>query len=397
MGTPPSSSTPTSPSASPGPTSFPQQQQHQQYGQPNIQPSPPRQSSFTFSAPPPVSIPVNAFAPSPIAPAYSPITPKVQPILPVPQPNGASTVIVPPADEQHELQPESQQQAEQQNIHTQSSAIAPATFIPPAAPQPFSSEDSTDAIALRAAISALQFQRKKAKDDLRCLEGLKKAAVDEPGRFREEVRAGRLREQREEFAGWRGVLDGEGSDDDNDEEDDEEDEEETLDADEMHDVKKEIASQETQLPSEILDSQPSRPSSSEKMKANPTARPPKPPDFTTIPGPQNIIRMPAMNWEKYHIVGSALDQMHEQQRKWPGFDFAYDGKHPANGGVGREYSVAAPYSPFLDVLAAGGHGQGGGGWDEDENRKDSVNSAAMLGTVSEHPMKTRRGSSKMHP
>ncbi|KAK4560740.1 hypothetical protein LTR86_005319 [Recurvomyces mirabilis] len=395
MGAPPFSSMPTSTSVSPEPKYPPQQQQQQEYRQPIIHSSPPRQSSFTFSAPPPVSIPTNACAPSPIAPAYSPITPKVQPILPVPQPNGASTFIVPPADEQHESLPEPQQQAEQQQTtHIQSSAIAPTTFIPPPAPQPFSSEDSTDAIALRAAISALQFQRKKAKDDLRCLEGLKKSAVDEPGRFREEVRAGRLREQREEFAGWRGVLDGEGSDDDHDEEDDEE---EMLDEDELHDVKKEISSQEKQLPSEIPDSQPSRPSSSEKMKSKPTARPPKPPDFTTIPGPQTIVRMPAINWEKYHIVGSALDQMHEQQRKWPGVNFAYDGKHPANGGVGREYSVATPYSPFLDVLAAGGQGQGGGGGDGDENRKDSVNSAAMLGTVSEHPMETRRGSSKMQP
>ncbi|KAK0861917.1 hypothetical protein LTR87_016788 [Friedmanniomyces endolithicus] len=343
--------------------------------------SPPA-GTFTFSAPPPASIPFNPFAPatdSPVAPEYSPITPKVQPALPAPTHHGAARFLPP-------------EPSVQQPFAT-TSAIAPAEYIPEPSPLPFSSEDSTDAIALRAAISALQFQRKKAQDDLRTLESAKRNALALPLHFRNELVAGRLREQRPQFGGVQAILDRADSEDDSDEN---ESRQATLGAAAT------TYPNTLERPAEIPDSQPSRPGTSSSSTLH-QPHPPQPkPDFTPIPGPQDIIRMPHIAWEKYHIVGSALDQLHEQQRRWPGSGFAY-----GSGGAqqqqerGREFVVAAPYSAFLDGVVR-----------EGEGRKDSgavgaggagvvatgVGTGTGLGTglvkEKEHPMETRKGSSK---
>ncbi|KAK0948219.1 hypothetical protein LTR48_000020 [Friedmanniomyces endolithicus] len=346
--------------------------------------SPPA-GTFTFSAPPPASIPFNPFAPatdSPVAPEYSPITPKVQPVLPAPTQHGAARFLPPEPNAQYSP--------------ATASAIAPAEYIPEPSPLPFSSEDSTDAIALRAAISALQFQRKKAQDDLRTLESAKRNALASPLHFRNELVAGRLREQRPQFGGVQAILDRADSEDDSDED---ESRQATLGA--------AVTTYPNPLerPAEIPDSQPSRPGTS--SSSNPVHPPPPQtpmPDFTPIPGPQDIIRMPHIAWEKYHIVGSALDQLHEQQRRWPGSGFAYGG---VGGGTqqqqqerGREFVVAAPYSAFLDGVVGEGEGRkdngaavvaGGGG-------SGGVGTGTGLRTglvkEKEHPMETRRGSSK---
>ncbi|KAK0927696.1 hypothetical protein LTR29_017568 [Friedmanniomyces endolithicus] len=333
--------------------------------------SPPA-GTFTFSAPPPASIPFNPFAPAtdiPVAPEYSPITPKVQPVLPAPTQHGAARFLPP--------EPSVQQ------YPTSGSAIAPAEYIPQPAALPFSSEDSTDAIALRAAISALQFQRKKAQDDLRMLESAKRDALAEPMHFRKELVAGRLREQRPQFGGVQAILDRADSDDDSDE-------------DESRQATLGAAAATTypntpERPAEIPDSQPSGPGTSSAPS------PPQPPlaqtklGFTRIPGPQDVIRMPHIAWEKYHIVGSALDQLHEQQRRWPGSNFAFGAGGAQQEERGREFAIAAPYSAFLDGLVG-----------EGEGRKDSgavgAGSAGAVGTgpgvakEKEHPMETRRAS-----
>ncbi|KAK1808068.1 hypothetical protein LTR12_017580 [Friedmanniomyces endolithicus] len=344
--------------------------------------SPPA-GTFTFSAPPPASIPFNPFAPatdSPVAPEYSPITPKVQPALPAPTHHGAARFLPPEPNAQYSP--------------ATASAIAPAEYIPEPSPLPFSSEDSTDAIALRAAISALRFQRKKAQDDLRTLEKAKRDALAGPMHFRNELVAGRLREQRPQFGGVQAILDRADSEDSSDED---ENRQATLGAAAT------TYPNTLERPAEIPNSQPSRPGTS-SSSTPPQPHPPRPnPDFTRIPGPQDIIRMPHIAWEKYHIVGSALDQLHEQQRRWPGSGFAYGG---VGGGTqqqqqerGREFVVAAPYSAFLDGVVG-----------EGEGRKDSgavgAGGARVVGTgvgtgpevvkekEKEHPMETRRGSSK---
>ena len=250
--------------------------------------------------------------------------------------------------------------------------VRPAEYIPQPSPQPFSSEDSTDAIALRAAISALQFQKKKAQDDLRTLQATKQHALDNPQQFRDALAAGRLKEHRPQFGGVQAIFDQAESDDD--------EERAALGADAEDEVMQDGDDEASARPLEVPDSQPSRPSTSsgKQPEAPPQA---KPADFSQIPGPQNVVRMPHINWEKYHIVGEPLDRMHEQQRRWPGSSFAY------GQDKGREYAVAAPYSPFYDQLE---------GRDANGSRKDSVAPSHALatptGTVSEHPMETRRSS-----
>jgi hypothetical protein len=220
-------------------------------------------------------------------------------------------------------------------------SIAPtAQYIPQPPPQPFSSEDATDAIALRAAISSLQFQKKKAQDDIRALEKIRKKALDEPALFRTELAAGRLKEQSPKVGNLQAILDKAGSDDD--------DEDEVVFG-----------------------------GSEDKHSDSKDSLPP----FGQIPGPQNVVRMPYVNWDKYHVTGEPLDALHEQQRKWPGsFSYGQD--------RGREHAVAAPYSPWLDPLDSEQQA-----WDV-ERRNDSVatpgTAVTPTGTVSEHPMETRR-------
>lgn len=70
-----------------------------------------------------------------------------------------------------------------------------------------------------------------------------------------------------------------------------------------------------------------------------------PPQFPAIPQPQNIVRCPPINWEKYHIVGTPLDKMHEEQQKWPG---SAEPPRTKSGQRAPPHSVTAPYSPFTD-------------------------------------------------
>lgn len=329
--------------------------------------SPLQRDSFTFSAPPP---PTTTFYPaqeasSPVAPEYSPITPKVQPVLPasIPSQNGAQASL--PAD------------TNRQPAVTQEQAASTAQYIPLPPPQPFSSEDSTDAIALRAAISALQFQKKKARQDLRSLEATKNHALDNPQLFKEQLAAGRLNEQRPQFGGLQAILDQADSDD-------EDDDDAMLGASAETEAERdeEGEAHTSARPAEVPDSQPSQPATS-FSEQHPAPQSDRPAGFSRIPGPQNVVRMPHINWEKYHVLGEPLEQMHEQQRRFPGSNaFGQDG--------GREFAVAAPYSPFLDVL------DGRQGHDVYGSRKDSGAPghavASPTGTVSEHPMETRRSS-----
>ena len=290
---------------------------------------------------------------SPVAPEFSPITPKAQPALPAtyspleavfPATNGNANADV--SLDQHP-----------------STAIASTQFIPQPPPQPFSSEDATDAIALRAAISSLQFQRKKAQDDLRALEKIKKKAIDEPTLFKNELAAGRLSEQKPKVGDLRAILDEPGDDSDDDQ----------IMPDAPTGVEPGQTHQSNGIKSEsTVEDQDSKVA---KTKTDPTP-------FESIPGPQNIIRMPYINWDKYHISGDPLDALHEQQRKWPG-SFAYGQAR------GREHTVAAPYSPWLDQLDTQQQSAGA------EGRNDSVTTPGTAitptsGSISEHPMETRR-------
>jgi hypothetical protein len=314
---------------------------------------------------------------SPVAPAYSPITPKVQPALPAigHTQHGFEVPSIPPTNAIPDMMMHDDRPPEQPYDHHSQpshpftggkapipppapppapSAISETEYIPEPPPQPFSSEDSADAVALRAAISSLQFQKQKAKSDLQVLEGLKKKALEDPQRYKRELLAGTLKEQRPNFGSIRDVLDApeeEGDDDD------------------------EVVLGASDSPASRAGANHDH-SSSEVSPTNQPAGKDAP--FGQIPGPQTVVRMPPINWDKYHVVGESLDALHEQQRRWPG-------STPGQGDRGREHSVAAPYSPFYDTLDSPA---------QQQHRNDSHASAlgTSFGSTSEHPMETRRTS-----
>lgn len=65
--------------------------------------------------------------------------------------------------------------------------------------------------------------------------------------------------------------------------------------------------------------------------------------FGRLPQPQNIVRMPPINWAKYNVVGEPLDRMHEEQLR-----------RPSSGAPGREpapeHVLASPYRPLVDKI-----------------------------------------------
>ncbi|OGM42067.1 hypothetical protein ABOM_008571 [Aspergillus bombycis] len=67
----------------------------------------------------------------------------------------------------------------------------------------------------------------------------------------------------------------------------------------------------------------------------------------TIPTPQNVVRMPPINWNKYQIVGEPLDRMHEDQRRRPSPGEARR-EEPAQRAP--EHVLASPYRPLVDKL-----------------------------------------------
>lgn len=322
---------------------------------------------------------------SPVAPEYSPITPKVQPALPViaPRQDGLPPEV-PPIPEA----PGEATMTEQPPVHvfpparpdvsmSDVPAVSPATappppslpeteYIPEPPSLPFSSEDSPDGIALRAALSSLQFQKQKAQQDIQTLDQIKKQAMADPERFRQELVAGRLKEQRPDFGSIRDILDAaeEGDDD-----------EEVV-----------FGARDEARNSQVAEVPDPQPSSFSQPAESANSTPPFPP----IPGPQDVVRMPPINWEKYHVVGEALDALHEQQRRWPGSTPGQE--------RGREHALAAPYSPFYDKLDAPSTS---GQHDTDPHRShgsvgSAIHTPSVTGTVSEHPMSTRRSLSSKH-
>lgn len=181
----------------------------------------------------------------------------------------------------------------------------PGPVVDPPPPGPVSESTNFDAIALRAAISVLQVQRARSARDIQRLHDLKAAALSEPERFAQDLLAGnftdgstsnplhatlsdlypeavRSRPERQE-ASVR--LEGQPR------------------PDEIPD------SQATPATSFDSEQQPQR--EHQHMDSSPAT------PFPRIPQPQNVVRMPAINWAKYHVVGESLDKLHEEQRRRP--------------------------------------------------------------------------------
>ncbi|KAF1940258.1 hypothetical protein EJ02DRAFT_326754, partial [Clathrospora elynae] len=181
-----------------------------------------------------------------------------------------------------------------------------ATFRPQPPPVAISESDNPDAIALRSAISLLQLQREKSKRDLKALEELKAAAVADPQAF-----ARSLQEQRAQVSqSYQDIL--------------------------------------TPTLAGLADSA-LQPHADARKDSTDMETKPAPPQFPAMPQPQNIVRCPPVNWDKYHVVASPLDKMHEEQKRWPG---SAEPPRTKSGQRAPPHSVAAPYSPFTDGLSA---------------------------------------------
>lgn len=166
-------------------------------------------------------------------------------------------------------------------------------------PLPVSLEDNPDAIALRSAISILQMQRQQSLQDIKVLDKMKAAALREPEKFVEDLKAGRLRKPDPV-----GIITMDDSDDD--------------------------ITEKTPKGVDGIDNASGAASD----------------QFGKFPNPQSIVRSPAINWDKYHVVGESLDKLHEQQRKRPGSNYLTED----HGRQQPEHVIAAPYRPFIDKL-----------------------------------------------
>ena len=177
----------------------------------------------------------------------------------------------------------------------------------PPPPVPFSESDNSDAMALRSAISILQIQRQQSQRDMKMLEEQKKAALADPAGFANAVAWGEVKTTRSG-----GLVVG-------------------------PDPKAQWEEPANGLQNGITDTD-------EDADNELTRRAAK---FEDIPGPQNVVRCPPVNWAKYHIIGDPLDKLHEEQRSRPTPGQPHMDEEPTRA---PEHVIAAPYSPWTDRL-----------------------------------------------
>lgn len=202
----------------------------------------------------------------------------------------------------------------------------------PPQPVPISESTNSDAIALRAAMSILQLQRQQALRDMQTLERQKEAAVADPESFARDVASGKVKAR-----GMRGVLGpvGEvgvvrgssiGADRGGDEA--------------MHGGVVEGVEDGEAMDDDDDDSEDEGGKSTVDMVGA----------FGEIPSEQNVVRMPPINWAKYHIVGESLDKLHEEQRSRPvpGQPLRDEDLKPRSRAP--EHVIASPYDPWRDKL-----------------------------------------------
>ncbi|KAF2147678.1 hypothetical protein K461DRAFT_283274 [Myriangium duriaei CBS 260.36] len=228
---------------------------------------------------------------SPVPPSASPLTPTAR----------------------HVNFPSKHQVALSQSAPREPSHVPKSELISRPAARPFSGDDATDAIALRAAISSLQFQRKKAEQDIKALQKIKGDALARPDDFQAHIiQVAKQQAQPPKDFDFSFKDDAEMVDDSEDED------------------KKPAAKAESGSSS-----------------------------FPPFPRPQDVVRCPPINWDKYHIVGEPLDRMHNVQQTRVG--------NPSNAGS-NENVLSAPYDPMFDRLDSKQLKGGLGG----AERRDSV-------------------------
>ncbi|PLN76016.1 hypothetical protein BDW42DRAFT_27951 [Aspergillus taichungensis] len=245
---------------------------------------------------------------TPPRPPYSPVTPVFTHLAPVPNlPTGVVPPIVPPATSPSPTTRLASDASIAPDLPPPAEPAVSAPLFAPAepAPVPISESDNPDAIALRSALSILQMQKQQSLRDIRTLERLKTAAAADPEAFARELAAGRL-----SAADPGGFVNFTADEDDGDEGEGEEE-----------GARREEGGGRTRL--------------------------------DTIPTPQNVVRMPPVNWAKYQVVGEPLDRMHEDQRRRPSAgEPRRDSSTQQQPQQQRapEHLLASPYRPLVDRL-----------------------------------------------
>ena len=231
----------------------------------------------------------------------------------------------------------------------------PPRAIPQPAPVPIAESDNPDVVALRSALMILQMQRETARRDIKELQRMRDDAVRDPEAYvKELVERTKREEEKRKLKGrpperedllaptLKYVVQGLGED-----------------AELLKTEKKEESTKMEGLNKERSGDDADS-SSDEEDDDSKTSK------FGAPPKPQNIYRMPPVNWAKYQVAGPSLDRLHEEQRARPAPG------HPAlpeqGDGRAEPYMMAGPYLSVVD--------------------------AARFGTSSEHPMQTRRGMKK---
>ncbi|EXJ76986.1 hypothetical protein A1O3_10143 [Capronia epimyces CBS 606.96] len=165
--------------------------------------------------------------------------------------------------------------------------LPPSQFMDEPDPVPIDLDDNPDAMALRATLSVLQLQRQQALRDMRDLDKMKQAAMEDPEQFVKDLQEGKLTGPPRQG----------------------------VEVDEMESLEHET---------------PARDGSK----------------FGRFPSAQNVMRSPPVEWAKYHVVGEALDRIHEVQQHYPGYTEDMQGRADQP----LPQTVAAPYRPFMDRL-----------------------------------------------
>ncbi|KAK2764539.1 hypothetical protein FQN54_009234 [Arachnomyces sp. PD_36] len=242
---------------------------------------------------------------TPPQPPYSPVTP----IL-------STSALIPPPDSVVPLPTASTSMFDTSTNNgggggDRAGDMGPPVFMQEPAPVPISESENPDAIALRSAISILQIQKQQSLRDIRTLDQMKKTAAAHPEEFVKQLTAGKLSSPDSgELLSFTPESTAQNA--------------ESEDAMETDDDKAETGG-------------PQQPASEAQV------------DFGKIPKPQNVVRMPPINWAKYHIVGEPLDKLAEEQRRRPS-----PGEPrrdlPGESQRAPEHFIAAPYRPFVDKI-----------------------------------------------
>lgn len=314
----------------------------------NTQPS----AQGTTTAPPRPAAPASAIRNSTPAQAGSSSSGSGEPAAPVPEPlspqfRPISTTPIPP--------PTIPGFASGRQTFTHKDHPPQVESVPqPPPPEPIDFRDNVDVIALESAILLLQRQKKQAEEDIRQLRRIKEEAIARPSEFVNDLAAGRV------GAGDRGAAGG--ADDEDDEDSEEEESEGGNGGDASGD-----GNDSGLKPSPMGASTSSKGKAAARSGSSSNAAASQPP-WVTLPKPQDVVRMPAINWSKYAVVGESLDRLHSEQLARPTLGMpavagangaTYDFRGGTNPDDGKWAGVSAPYDPLKDKLKPKGAKRGG--------------------------------------